>query len=186
MLFIGIAIHASRVPVRRAWVVLQMTSLIHRGCPSAILVAVLTCSCTNVSHERPVISDDRPAISVTEEAVRDNHAAAAWLGYGIALATFGDRRETPNFFEREVYARSRAAKVWNEIRQKERVRPNKDLDALATVETNGFMREYVWHYLRRPDWKEPDNLRNQEFLDWKNQHLQSHTPVIDPGVRLKR
>jgi hypothetical protein len=110
---------------------------------------------------------------------------AAWLGYGIALSMFGRDQQRPDGFAREVYARSTAAKVWTELKEKETVRPNSDLDALASVELSGFMREYVWHYLRRPEWSEPQELRMSEFLAWKNEHLQSHTPVVDPGVAIK-
>ena len=83
-----------------------------------------------------------------------------------------------------MYARTAAANVWDEIKQKEPVRPNPDLEALTNVAAAGFMREYVWYYLARPDWNKPEKLRLSEFLEWKNDHLQPHTPVIDPGVQV--
>ena len=150
---------------------------------STVLVALLACSCAHNSRN-PDTSHDAPGISVTSKAMeRDRHSGAAWLAYGIASATFQGDQQPRDGFAREVHARTAAAKVWRELKQKNTVRPNSDLDALASVELSGFMREYVWHYLKRPDWNEPQQLRMSEFLAWKNAHLQSHTPVVDPGVR---
>ena len=147
---------------------------------------ILACSCAHVS-DKGDSSRDPSGIYVTPKAVnRDQHSSAAWLAYGTALFMFGRDQQQPDGFAREVYARTHAAQVWTELKQKEGVKPNSDLDALAAVERSGFMREYVWHYLRRPEWNQAEQLRMAEFLAWQKQHLPSHKPVVDPGVGLTK
>jgi hypothetical protein len=42
----------------------------------------------------------------------------------------------------------------------------------------GYLREYVWTYLREDTWSEPAGLRLPEFDTWRAKNFKNHRPVI--------
>jgi len=66
-------------------------------------------------------------------------------------------------------------KVWAELKEKDSSLTDQYLDKLLLVAKSGFLREYVWKYLRRERWKqEPTNLKMEEFLTWSEVYLKHH------------
>lgn len=88
-------------------------------------------------------------------------------------------------YEQEVYARGKAASFWKTSKQVGGQEADPGLDALEAIEDAGFMREYVWTYLKRPGWNEPEGLRLKEFESWMRERLPDHRPVVDPGISMK-
>ena len=79
-------------------------------------------------------------------------------------------------FEEEVAARKDLAEIWKELKERTQSNNDKYLDELLSVHDGGFMREYVWTYLRQPTWtKQPRNLELKEFGSWERLHLEHHT-----------
>jgi hypothetical protein len=115
-----------------------------------------------------------------------------WLGYLLARAKFvGDHRDlyaqkvgevAPTFGE-EVEARTSAVQIYRELKEKDRklsVVYFKDLDR---VESNSFMREYVWTYLRQPTWGPPPNeLKLSAFDTWKATNLANHQAITKGSI----
>src|SRR5262245_12801260 len=100
-----------------------------KGPSAAVLISLLTCSCTHTGNDQqPHSAQKRQTVYVSQASMRDRDTAAAWLAYGIALATYGNKHQKQNPFDREVYARNSAAKVWEELKQKGSPKANGDLD----------------------------------------------------------
>ena len=115
----------------------------------------------------------------------DRNASPGWVAYGIALSSWEPSylaNGKLNYFDREVFARSEAATVWKKLREDGSVDADKDLDALWVINDSGFMKEYLWVYLKRDSFQNPGNLRLEEFRQWAAQILQQHQPVENPGV----
>jgi hypothetical protein len=77
-------------------------------------------------------------------------------------------------FKIEVMARETLLAAWQGAKAKNAGAKDSYLDALLTVQQAGFLPEYVWFYLRDPDWTEPPLLKNTEFQEWSAVHLSGH------------
>lgn len=121
---------------------------------------------------------------------QDKNTGPVWLAYGLALSAWKvelNASGKPNLFKREVFAKSKQAAIWDELRNsaKNPKKPNAGLDALVVVNKAGFIREYVWYYLKQDGWEKPKDLKMQEFLEWSKTHLKDHVPAKNPGVSLQ-
>ena len=60
-------------------------------------------------------------------------------------------------------------------------------DAVMRVEKAGFLKQYVWIYLRYPSWpasKQPANL--EAFGKWSADNLRNHKPQIRGKLMVKK
>ena len=140
-----------------------------------ILIAVFLAGCSAPTPKQNQI--------VVDPALLGTNAATGWIAYGLALASWEGSNDTDqNLYEREVFARGSVARIWAELRAKGEKLEDEDLDALATVEKAGYMREYVWYFLRKEDWLEPSGLNLKDFQSWLKTNLSNHVAVTNPGV----
>lgn len=110
----------------------------------------------------------------------------AWLGYNVGRVAYikehrSDYRvvqgHIPTRFDEEVFARSKLTGMWTDLKESEPNLEDRYLSELLSVNKSGFMKEYVWHFLRRGWWKTPsDHLRLKEFKTWAEKHLVNHQP----------
>ncbi|MBI3853837.1 MAG: hypothetical protein HY298_26730 [Verrucomicrobia bacterium] len=110
-----------------------------------------------------------------------------WLGYLTARAGYigkhkaeyvGETGVIVPHFEEEVDARTKAAQVYDELQSKVNAKPNSYFAELAKVNNAGFMREYVWTYLRQTAWtdnQEPSRLK--AFETWAKENIPNHQPI---------
>ncbi|MGH8220869.1 MAG: hypothetical protein ACREUT_20230 [Steroidobacteraceae bacterium] len=104
----------------------------------------------------------------TRAALVASERDAAPLPLGISLPTF----------EGEVRARRVAVGVFRQLERDDPDFGSRYFDDLDQVEAAGFMREYVWRYLKQPSWSEqPSGLRLRDFDAWRAMHLRYHVPV---------
>jgi tetratricopeptide (TPR) repeat protein len=121
---------------------------------------------------------------------KESSVSAAWLGYGMEKALW----KTKLFLEKnpsastyvyslaeEVECRKSLAKIWLEMKGKNG-KTDQYLDDLATVVDAGFITEYVWHYLRQPDWIAPDTLREVRFQSWARENIAKHKCITLANV----
>jgi hypothetical protein len=117
-----------------------------------------------------------------------------WLAYLFARAAFaanetsgspaaGEREST---FEEELRGRTIALTTFRALKL-QRVEPESvyfnDIDR---VEAAGFLREYVWSYLRHASWSEtPANLDMKGFDAWRAEHLSNHKPVTHGRIAFR-
>ena len=121
----------------------------------------------------------------SQKIFANKNTSPGWFAYGMALSSWQPSYLSNgklNYYEREVFARTEAAKIWGQLRKKGSVKMDRDLDALWSVNDAGYMPEYVWMYLKRRSFQNPGDLRLEAFKTWAKVNLQQHVPVENPGV----
>jgi hypothetical protein len=89
-------------------------------------------------------------------------------------------------FEEELRARRVALGAFREMTQADAGPASSYFEDLDRVESAGYLREYVWRYLRRADWREmPPDLRLAAFDEWRSQHLRDHIAVTHGAIELR-
>lgn len=79
-------------------------------------------------------------------------------------------------FDEELRGRLIAVHLYQQLRHANPTFRSAYFADLANVEGAGYLREYVWRYLREPAWTQPDGLRLRAFDAWRRQHLRHHVP----------
>jgi hypothetical protein len=114
------------------------------------------------------------AINLHGSVQRNATVAAAWTTYAgtKVLLRMGEyvklHPETAGHdspFDEECYARDAMAEFWA-VQPEEKRRLDPYLQLLADVRDAGFIREYVWQFLRGPSWSQPADLRPDAFRTW--------------------
>ncbi|MGH8258246.1 MAG: hypothetical protein ACREUG_00990 [Steroidobacteraceae bacterium] len=81
-------------------------------------------------------------------------------------------------FEGEVRARRVALGLFRQLEAEDSAFGSIYFDDLDQVAAAGFLREYVWRYLKQPSWtRQPQGLRLERFDAWRAVHLRHHVPV---------
>jgi len=123
---------------------------------------------------------------------------AAWTVYGVSLGDWVNKNRIADTapegpfvpsFEAELHARQMQLKIWRELNEKATY-SLRYMDELQSVETAGFLREYIWQHHRQPNWGvPPSDLRVAAFNEWQAKNLATHVPhtgaqiVFGPKVR---
>ncbi len=90
-----------------------------------------------------------------------------------------------NTFEREYAAVSTGLDFVPSTGEKKTsvaVNPQAQLPKLIAVQQAGFLREYVWEFMRRPYWQPPQLLKLAEFKLWRDANLAGHEGLVRPPV----
>ncbi len=88
-------------------------------------------------------------------------------------------------FAEEVRARLIAVHLFQQMRRRDPAFQSAYFADLDRVETGGFLREYVWRYLRDPSWTQPDGLKLAAFDAWRAAHLRHHAPVTHGRIAVR-
>jgi hypothetical protein len=89
-------------------------------------------------------------------------------------------------FEEELRARRMALELFRDMRNKDARLRSAYFEDLDRVEAAGFLREYVWHYLRSDAWRgSPEGLRLREFEAWRVANIPQHVPVTHGRIALR-
>lgn len=95
----------------------------------------------------------------------------------------GDREAT---FDEEVRARTVAVGAFRTLQTQSERLESAYFSDLDRVEAAGFLREYVWSYLRQPSWGAPPaGLALKAFEAWRAQHLRGHVAVTHGRIALR-
>ena len=126
-------------------------------------------------------------IFIGDGVLENKNTGAAWLSYGLALTTYDNENNgaSSNGFEREVYALETTASIWSELRAKGSASEDAELDALAAAVKAGYIKEYIWHFLRNPGWVEPQSMKVGEFKSWLLKNYPNHKGIVNPGVSVQ-
>lgn len=125
-------------------------------------------------------------VILSESIMDDSRIAAAWALYGGVLfmvhngeyfKLHPDRIGYDSPFDAECYARDSLAEAWEKMRS-DGLSIDLYLNLMVEVRTAGFIREYVWCYLRRPTWRTPLWLELAAFEKWAaGRGLSNHQAV---------
>jgi len=118
-----------------------------------------------------------------------------WMTYLFTRAAFaareraeGDARpgEHDPSFEEEVRARAMALNAFREMRKQDPALVSSYFSDMDRIEKAGFLREYVWRYLRRDSWDQvPIGLDLSGFDEWRETELASHVVVTHGGIAFR-
>ena len=89
-------------------------------------------------------------------------------------------------FEGEVRARRVAVGLFRQLERDDPEFGSRYFDDLDRIESAGFMREYVWRYLKQPSWSAaPPGLQLTQFDAWRAVHLRYHVPVTHGSIAVR-
>ena len=117
-----------------------------------------------------------------------------WLAYLFARAAFAANEtaggpavgERESSFEEEVRGRQIALTTFRAMRRDSAPPESVYFNDIDRVEAAGFLREYVWSYLRHPSWNAtPEKLDLVGFETWRAEHLTNHQPVTHGRIAFR-
>ena len=117
-----------------------------------------------------------------------------WLAYLFARAAFAANEtaggpavgERESSFEEEVRGRQIALTTFRAMKRDSAPPESAYFNDIDRVEAAGFLREYVWSYLRHASWKTaPANLDSAGFEVWRAEHLATHQPVTHGRIAFR-
>jgi hypothetical protein len=120
--------------------------------------------------------------------------APVWLGYLMALAAYRDKHKLPlpesgpiiSTLDEEVDARTSAAKIYQELKEKDNGLHDAYWEILSQIKSEGFISAYVWTYPRHASWpasQQPKNL--SPFQAWSCSHLKNHMAITYGGLAVE-
>ena len=139
---------------------------------------ILGCASTKQDTAQNQIILDRSVMS-------NQNSSTGWMAYGLSLKAWLvelGKNGKPNLYKREVFARSKTALIWQELRENKTVTPDKDLDALVAINDANYMGEYVWIYIHKSLGMQPSGLKLDQFMQWMTANLLDYKAVINTGV----
>jgi hypothetical protein len=117
-----------------------------------------------------------------------------WLAYLFARAAFAANEtaggpavgERESSFEEEVRGRQIALTTFRAMKRDSAQPESAYFSDIDRVEAAGFLREYVWSYLRHPSWGVmPGGLDIAGFDAWRAEHLAHHTAVTHGRIAFR-
>ncbi|HTX23622.1 MAG TPA: hypothetical protein VMD03_03110 [Steroidobacteraceae bacterium] len=89
-------------------------------------------------------------------------------------------------FDEEFRARLLALSLYRQLRRSQPAPASRYFEDLDRIATAGYLREYVWRYLRSASWtRAPDGLALARFDAWRATHLRHHVPVTHGRIALR-
>ena len=143
-----------------------------------ITLFIISCASTKKETGQNQIILDRSIMS-------NQNTSTGWMAYGLSLKAWPvelDKNGKPSLYKREVFARSKTAQIWQELRENKTVNPDTDLDALVLINDANYMKEYVWSYIYKSVGDQPSGLELDKFKQWITVNLPEHKAVINTGV----
>ncbi len=101
------------------------------------------------------------------------YTRAAYVAAQSAERTLALGEHTASFDE-EVRGRLMAVSLYRQMRRANPAFHSAYFAVLSRVEAAGFLREYVWRYLKASSWPRPDGMRLAAFDAWRAAHLRGH------------
>jgi hypothetical protein len=161
-------------------------------------IAVVACALIGVSATAPAAApepDEKVNIEIVWDPATPPPEGRIWMTYLFTRAAFaareqakgtGENGESEPTFEEEVRARKMAVSTFRELRHADGKLSSTYFSDVDRVETAGFLREYVWRYLRRDSWNQvPLGLDLTGFDEWRQTELMRHVPVTHGSIALK-
>jgi hypothetical protein len=116
-----------------------------------------------------------------------------WLAYLFARGAFaanetaggpavGEREST---FDEEVRGRTIALVTFRALKHERAQLASTYFSDIDRVEAAGFLREYVWSYLRHTSWTTPADLDLAGFEAWRAEHLADHKVVTHGRIAFR-
>ncbi len=144
-----------------------------------VILLAMAVGCDGRIYVRDGVTDGDTFYLADRALTDDDPALQSWVTYSLAksacqLEIGGEVPSRVNSYECELSARSLLVESWLEKREEP---GDPYLDALVSVRDEGFLDEYVVHYLGHRDWQVPAEVNIDAFHAWRRQHLRGHRPT---------
>jgi hypothetical protein len=163
------------------------------------ITLAVACALLGVTGAATAASPPRTDPDLKVEIVWDPATPAPegriWMTYLFTRAAFAARDRATDgaitgdsepTFEEEVRARKMAVSTFRELRGADSTLASTYFSDVDRVEAAGFLREYVWRYLRRESWSQvPLGLDLSGFDEWREVELARHVPVTHGSIAFK-
>ena len=170
---------------------------IGRGEILAVIGAAIPASADAVAKAR-VRANEPPDESVKVAILWDPETpegeSKIWLAYLFARAAFAANEtaggpavgERESSFDEEVRGRQIALTTFRALKRDSAQPESAYFNDIDRVEAAGFLREYVWSYLRHSSWSAtPGNLDVAGFDVWRAEHLKNHRSVTHGRIAFR-
>ena len=138
--------------------------------------------------------DSSVKVSILWDPETPEGESKIWLAYLFARAAFAANEtaggpavgERESSFEEEVRGRQIALTTFRALKRDSAPPESVYFSDIDRVEAAGFLREYVWSYLRHTSWTtKPESLDLTGFEVWRAEHLTHHTPVTHGRIAFR-
>ena len=126
----------------------------------------------------------RAVFIVIDSELETASEGACWMRYALLRFKFRNDNELPfdllvgeeciPTFNEELAARRGMLKDFDAIQDSLSEATKKAIKDLIKIESQGYLREYVWKYLHQENWEEPVKLKLDEFKGWAETEIPAH------------
>jgi hypothetical protein len=147
----------------------------------SIMLALAGCS--SEIYLRDGVTDG-DTFYLADRALTDSDPALqSWVSYSLSrgvcqLIIGGENPARESSFDCEVRARRLLLDTWLEQQAEYPDLHDEYLDELSSVQSAGYLEEYVARYFRKEHWLLPDDLDDAAFNKWRRTNLRRHTPQM--------
>lgn len=161
------------------------------------LGAAIPVSSAPVSQARARAAAEAEAatkVAIMWDPATPREESTIWLAYLYARAAFAVSESNGDFvagerdasFEEELRGRTIAVNMFRELKRNDAQPASVYFNDIDRVDEAGFLREYVWSYLRQDSWiAQPVGLNLQAFDAWRAQHLAGHVAVTHGRIAFR-
>ncbi|TQV67750.1 hypothetical protein FKG94_24785 [Exilibacterium tricleocarpae] len=157
----------------------------------SILILTLLVACDGHIYVRGGLTDGDTFYLPSYVYGNQDPVLQSWVAYSLSrsvcqLEEGGENPARNHSFDCEFSARMTLIERWAELGSPATGGDNllsgefgdaAYLDTLSQIRRGGFLREYIWHYLHRRQWRAPPDLRAREFERWRLAELAAdHRP----------
>ena len=145
----------------------------------SIMLAIAACS--GEIYLRDGVTDG-DTFYLAERAFTDTDPVLqSWVGYSLARSTCqlqigGENPARESSFACELTARRLLMDTWLEQQAEKLVLQDNYLDELSSIQSAGYLNEYVARYFRKRHWEVPADLDISGFNRWRRTNLPGHKP----------
>lgn len=148
------------------------------------LAAVATAGCNGSIYVRDGVTNGDRFSLPPHAYMSQDPVLQSWVAYGLArsvcqLELGGPNPARNHAFDCELGAREALVTRWRELGDRAASEPADAayLEDLAAAESAGFLDEYVWRFLRRRGWQQPEDMDGPGFDQWRRANLpRDHRP----------
>ena len=125
---------------------------------------------------------DGDTFYLADRALRDTDPALqSWVSYSLARSTCqlqigGENPARESSFACEMTARRLLLDTWFEHQAQNPDLADEYLDELSSIQTAGYLDEYVARNFRKQHWELPGDLDMSGFKKWRRSNLPGHKP----------
>jgi hypothetical protein len=137
-------------------------------------------------------ADAATKVAIVWDPATPEQESRIWLAYLFARAAFAAKEtrgvlaagERDASFEEELRGRTIAVSMFRALRRNDARLDSDYFSDIERVDDAGFLREYVWSYLRHASWTtQPAGLNLAAFDAWRAAHLVDHVAVTHGRIR---